>query len=210
MDLNQEQIRLRDVTREAVCSETELFDLGLHLGYTIEQIKQKRTNHPYSMENAALDMTCEWWDSDQQSDIKKIEVLKGAVTRIGKVQLGSRVKSMLCQNLTSNEFVIAEKVQKRVSKYTDCESFALTKKKQLSVAIVFKWITLLIPCTLLAISFIISFQDMTEELCNCVFFCFQHLYIVVVIDTISITIVSHAFPSSMLIGQPYVYRYTLL
>ena len=70
-ELNHDQISLREITKEAVCSDTDLYDFGLLLGYQHHQIKQKRANHPFSIENAALEMVYEYWDCNSTSKIEK-------------------------------------------------------------------------------------------------------------------------------------------
>ena len=78
-----------------MCSDTDLYDFGLVLGYQHHQIKQKRANHPFSIENAALEMVCEYWDCNSTSKIEKAGVVQKAVEGTGKVWLANNVQHML-------------------------------------------------------------------------------------------------------------------
>ena len=94
-ELNRDQICLREITKEAVCAETDLYDFGLLLGYQHHQIKQKRANHPFSIENAALEMVCEYWGCNSISKTEKVRVVQTAVEGTGKVTLANKVQYML-------------------------------------------------------------------------------------------------------------------
>ena len=94
-ELNRDQISLREITKEAVCSDTDLYDFGLLLGYQHHQIKQKRANHPFSIENAALEMVCKYWDCNSTSRIEKARVVQKAIEGTGKVWLANNVQHML-------------------------------------------------------------------------------------------------------------------
>ena len=127
-----------------MCSDTGFYDFGLLLGYQHDQIKQKRANHPFSiensggsrifprrgaptpkiaiifqifakncmkmkefgppggphpldppMENAALEMVCEYWVCNSTSKIEKARVVQKAVEGTRKVCLANNVQYML-------------------------------------------------------------------------------------------------------------------
>ena len=71
-ETNIRQQMLRNVTRKLISTVDDLMDFGLHLGFTYEMIIHKRTNHPGSVEGAAMDLACHWWDhSTETVDWKK-------------------------------------------------------------------------------------------------------------------------------------------
>ena len=72
--LNKEQSVLKKFTDQLITSDDDLVTFGLHLGYTFETVKQTKTNHPKSVEGAALDLVCLWWDHDNSSR-RKVNVL---------------------------------------------------------------------------------------------------------------------------------------
>ena len=95
MKSNEDHLQLRSVTKLTICSDTEFYDFGLHLGYTFSQMKQKRTNHPHSIENAALEAVTEWWDSCIEPHSEKVKIIANCVEKIGKANLASSVKEKL-------------------------------------------------------------------------------------------------------------------
>ena len=58
-------------------------------------MKQKRTNHPHSIENAALEAVTEWWDSCIEPRSEKVKIIANCVGKIGKANLVSSVKEKL-------------------------------------------------------------------------------------------------------------------
>ena len=78
-----------------MCSDTDLYDFGLLLGYQHHQIKQKRANHPFSIENAALEMVCEYWGCNSISKTEKVRVVQKAVEGTGKVAFANKVQHVL-------------------------------------------------------------------------------------------------------------------
>ena len=92
---NRNHILLREVTKLLISKETELIDFGLHIGYKQDQIEQKLTNNPRSVETAAWSLACEWWDFSQQSYVEKSQILLDAVDRIGKAALKSDIHALL-------------------------------------------------------------------------------------------------------------------
>ena len=73
----------------------ELVDFGLHLGYTFDQIKQKRTNHPHNIENAALEVATEWWDTCSKSYNEKSQIILDGMEKIGKPNLVNMVREKM-------------------------------------------------------------------------------------------------------------------
>ena len=60
---------------------------GLQLGFTYGAIQQTRTNHSQSVEGAALQLACLWWEDGMTTEEEKVADLLEAVRAIGKVRL---------------------------------------------------------------------------------------------------------------------------
>ena len=73
--LNKEQLVLKKFTDQLITCDDDLVSFGLHLGFTCETIRQTRTNHPRSVEGAALDLVCHWWDQNTDPKQRKAEIL---------------------------------------------------------------------------------------------------------------------------------------
>ena len=102
--MNKAHRIMRDITKRVVCSDLELNDFGLSLGFTCEEITQKMTNHSKSVETAAWSLACEWWDASHESDADKSEILVQAVETTGKAEMVDRVREMLFKNADEKEF----------------------------------------------------------------------------------------------------------
>ena len=58
-------------------------------------IKQTKTNHPGSVEGAALHLACLWWEDGMTTEEQKVPILLEAVRAIGKVRLMTWVEEKL-------------------------------------------------------------------------------------------------------------------
>ena len=61
-------------------------------------VTQARTNHPHSVEGAALHLACQWWESDTDTYSQKAQVILQTVRSLGKHSLEGRVNEMLFGN----------------------------------------------------------------------------------------------------------------
>ena len=66
-------------------------------------MKQKRTNHPHSIENAALEAVTEWWDSCFKPNSEKVKIIANCVEKIGKANLVSSIKEKLLQEPSNGQ-----------------------------------------------------------------------------------------------------------
>ena len=62
---------------------------------TVNQIRQKRTNNPNSIEIAALEAVIEWWDSCIEPHSEKVKIIANCVEKIGKTNLVSSITQTL-------------------------------------------------------------------------------------------------------------------
>ena len=85
-DLSRQQQILEEITKELVIFEEDLTGFGLHLGFTHEMIQQTRTNHPGSVEGAALHLTCLWWSDGMATREEKVPTFLEAVRAIGRIR----------------------------------------------------------------------------------------------------------------------------
>ena len=85
--LNKEQSALKKFTDELITSHDDLVTFGLHLGFTCETIKQTRTNHPHSVEGAALYLVCRWWDQNPATKEQKAEILIESLQTLRKTAM---------------------------------------------------------------------------------------------------------------------------
>ena len=82
--LNREQQTLHEITNEVITSREDLDTLGMELHFTYGAVEQAVTNHPNSVEGAALNLVCRWWDKEPETTQKKTDILVGAVKKMGK------------------------------------------------------------------------------------------------------------------------------
>ena len=94
-ELSRQQGILAEITREIITTGDELTRFGIHLGFTYDMIQQTRTNHPGSVEGAALHLACLWWEDGIPTREEKVPTLLEAVRSIGKIRLVSWVEKQL-------------------------------------------------------------------------------------------------------------------
>ena len=92
---NRHHVLLREITKLLISKETELIDFGLHIGHKRDQIEQKLTNNPRSVETAAWSLACEWWESSQQSHLEKSQILLESADSVGKATLKPDLHALL-------------------------------------------------------------------------------------------------------------------
>ena len=66
-------------------------------------MKQKRTNHPHSIENAASEVVTEWWDSCIEPRSEKVKIIANCIEKIGKANLASSVMEKLLQEPSNRQ-----------------------------------------------------------------------------------------------------------
>ena len=111
---NKEQVMLRKVTEMLVSSHDNLFDFGLHLGFTYEQIEQRRTNCPFSVQIAALGLACQYWDRRPETVLEKQRKILSCCKELKKLHLKAKIKDIL---LTAAELTTgSELINKSTSK----------------------------------------------------------------------------------------------
>ena len=94
-ELSRQQEILTDITNELTTTDDELTKFGLHLGFTYDMIQQTKTNHPGSVEGAALHLACLWWEDGMTTEEVKVPILLEAVRAIGEVRLVTWVHEKL-------------------------------------------------------------------------------------------------------------------
>lgn len=96
---NADHLRLRDMTKMLITDDIKLIDFGLQLGCTFNEIKQKITNHPRSIEAAAMAVAAEWWDSSKKTFSQKVQIVLAAVEGIGEGAKVPVVKDILLKSV---------------------------------------------------------------------------------------------------------------
>ena len=94
-EMNRDQVMLKSVTEELITTHDDLVTFGLHLGFTCDKIAQMRTNHPCSVEGAALHLACLWWNQGKTPSVNKAKVLLQSVDALKKPWLKSRLSTMM-------------------------------------------------------------------------------------------------------------------
>ena len=94
-ELSRQQEMLADITNELITTDDKLTKFGLHLGFTYDMIQQTKTNHPGSVEGAALHLACLWWEDGMTTEEEKVPISLEAVRAIGKVRLVTWVEEKL-------------------------------------------------------------------------------------------------------------------
>ena len=100
---NKDQKILKELTKKLVTSDDNLWDFGLHLDFTYEQIEQKRNNNPRCVELAAFTLACHWWNYEIYSDYKKRTKLLEFCKVVKKLHLKSEIKELLEINPRNEE-----------------------------------------------------------------------------------------------------------
>ena len=98
-ELNRDHVMLKSVTEELITSHDDLVTFGLHLGFTCDKIEQMRTNHPCSVEGAALHLAYLWWNQEKASSVNKAKVLLQSVDPLKKPWLTNRLSTMMQTSL---------------------------------------------------------------------------------------------------------------
>ena len=98
-ELSRQQEILAEITRELITADDELMRFGLHLNFTYDMIQQTRTNHPQSVEGAALHLACLWWEDGMTTRDEKVPTLLEAVRAIGKVRQVGWVEKKLMRGI---------------------------------------------------------------------------------------------------------------
>ena len=78
-------------------TEDDCINFLLELGYKRGPIDQQVTNHPRSIQTAAWNLTCRWWDSEPDFAVKAEKLLQ-AIEEIGKGSLKSEIEELLKKN----------------------------------------------------------------------------------------------------------------
>ena len=96
-ETNKTQMMLMKVTTILISTDDDLMNFGLQLGFTYEMVIQKRSNHPRSVEGAAMALACHWWDRCTKTvDWRKRE-LSSSCTTLKKEHLRGKVDEVLKQ-----------------------------------------------------------------------------------------------------------------
>ena len=98
-ELSRQQEILAEITRELITADDELMRFGLHLNFTYDMIQQTRTNHPQSVEGAALHLACLWWEDGMTTRDEKVPTLLEAVRAIGKFRQVGWVEKKLIRGI---------------------------------------------------------------------------------------------------------------
>ena len=94
-ETNKTQIMLRKVTSILISTDDDLMNFGLHLGFTYEMVIQRRSNHPRSVEGAAMALACHWWDRCTKTVDGRKRELYSSCTALKKEHLRSKVDEVL-------------------------------------------------------------------------------------------------------------------
>ena len=88
---------MNDVTKRLINTGEQLFDFGIHLGFGLDAIYQKRSNFPHSVESAALALANEWWETSSASQEDKIKVIAGCPEVLNKPNLKVEVEEIIAK-----------------------------------------------------------------------------------------------------------------
>ena len=92
---NKDERLLRDITKMLVVIEDDLIDFGLLLGFERYEIKQIYTNNPRSVENAAWELACDWWNKDRKVKSQKIQFLREAAGEMKQFQRVQHIQELI-------------------------------------------------------------------------------------------------------------------
>ena len=88
---------MNDVTKRLITTHDLLKDFGLHLGFGLDDIFQKQSNFPHSVESAALALANEWWETSSASQEEKIKVIAGCPEVLNKPNLKVEVEEIIAK-----------------------------------------------------------------------------------------------------------------
>ena len=91
---NTDDKMLRKITKLLATTEDDCINFLLELGYKQGPIDQQVTNHPRSIQTAAWNLTCRWWDSEPDFAVKAEKLLQ-AIEEIGKGYLKPEIEEQL-------------------------------------------------------------------------------------------------------------------